>query len=188
MFTEIDTQLLADAFPASMAVDALKAGTIAHSILHQRQWANRQRLVVGGEHIYIPRRLHFVEHSLGGETGRVVNQMVACLQTQSTDGFHRQRALQPILQHVQPWSAPFVVALIGEYIVEIISDICASLTPNNMSELLDFITENPAYWEVTKQRVGSYWNAYYRRKYTKRDYPGFVLVNEIEGELRSRRK
>lgn len=112
--------------------------------------------------------------------------MAACLQTQSSNGFDRQRALRSLLPAVQPWSAPFVVTLIGEYVVEIIEDIAGATTPSNVDAMISFISENTDYWKLTKQRVGSYWNAYYRHKYTKLNYPGFQLVRTLETGLRAR--
>ena len=87
---------------------------------------------------------------------------------------------------MQPWSAPFVVALIGEYVIEIIEDVAAATPPSNVDAMISFISENAGYWYVTKQRVASYWNVYYRHKYTKRNYPGFQLVRMLDSELRPR--
>ena len=186
MHTKIDVAILADAFPTSVRASALEAGTLVYGSLHQGQWFNRERFTVVGEEIQIPRRLRIDEASPYPRSSGVTGQMVACLLSQSCDGFQRQLALQSIVRDVQYWSAPFVVALIGEYIVEIIEDIAAAMTPSNVDALTGFIIENPGYWEITKQRVGSYRNVYYRGRYTKRSYPGFKLVNDLQSELRSR--
>ena len=186
MLTEIDVSQLADAFPTSMRTDAVEAGIVVHGLLNPRQWADQVSLLVGGEKILVPRRLRYNEAQSGPSNGDRIEQMVACLQTQSCDGFDRQRALQSLLPSVQPWSAPFVVALIGEYVVEIIEDIAAATSPSNVDSIISFISENSEYWKLTKQRVASYWNAYYRHKYTKRNYPGFQLVKTLETGLRAR--
>jgi len=188
MLTKIDIEILAEAFPSSVRACAAEAGALVHGSLHQKQWFNRERLTVIGEEILIPRRLSFDEARLYSQCSGFIEQMVACLQTQSCNGFQRQRALQLILRDVNPWSAPFVIALTGEYIVEIIEDIAAAATPSNVDALVAFISENPVYWEATKQRVGSYWNVYYRHRYSKSAYPGFKLVNELECALRARKK
>lgn len=186
MLTKIDVGQLADAFPASMRTDALKAATVVSGLLHPQQWANQERHLVGGEEILIPRRLRFIKAQTAISDDSRIGQMAACLQTQSGDGFDRQRALRSLLCAVQPWSAPFVVTLIGEYIVEIIEDVGAATSPSNVDAMISFISENAGCWYVTKQRVASYWNVYYRHKYTKQNYPGFQLVRILESELRLR--
>ncbi len=188
MLTKIDIEILAEAFPSSIRACAAEAGALVHGSLNQKQWFNRERLTVIGEEILIPRRLSFDEARPYLQSSGFIEQMIACLQTQSCNGFQRQRALTLILRDVKPWSAPFVIALIGEYIFEIIEGISAAMTPSNVDALVAFITENPAYWETTKQRVGSYWNVYYRHRYSKTSYPGFKLVNELQSELRARNK
>ena len=186
MLTEIDVSQLAEAFPMSMRTNAVEAGKVVHGLLDPRQWANQVSLLIGGEKILVPRRLRYSEaQSASSNDGRVA-QMVACLQTQSSNGFDRQRALRSLLPAVQPWSAPFVVTLIGEYVVEIIEDIAGATTPSNVDAMISFISENCDYWELTKQRVASYWNVYYRHKYTKLSYPGFQLVRTLETSLRAR--
>jgi hypothetical protein len=186
MLTEIDVSQLADAFPMSMRTNAVGAGKVVHGLLDPRQWAKQVSLLVGGEKILVPRRLRYSEaQSASSNDGRIA-QMAACLQTQSSNGFDRQRALRSLLPAVQPWSAPFVVTLIGEYVVEIIEDIAGATTPSNVDAMISFISENCDYWELTKQRVASYWNAYYRHKYTKLNYPGFQLVRTLETGLRAR--
>lgn len=186
MLTEIDVSQLADAFPMSMRTNAVEAGKVVHGLLDPRQWAKQVSLLVGGEKILVPRRLRYSEaQSASSNDGRIA-QMAACLQTQSSNGFDRQRALRSLLPAVQPWSAPFVVTLIGEYVVEIIEDIAGATTPSNVDAMTSFISENCDYWELTKQRVASYWNAYYRHKYTKLNYPGFQLVRTLETSLRAR--
>lgn len=186
MLTEIDVSQLADAFPMSMRTNAVEAGMVVHGLLDPRQWANQVSLLVGGEKILVPRRLRYSEAQSTPSNDGPIAQMAACLQTQSSNGFDRQRALRSLLPAMQPWSAPFVVTLIGEYVVEIIEDIAGATTPSNVDAMISFISENTDYWKLTKQRVASYWNAYYRRKYTKLNYPGFQLVRTLETGLRAR--
>lgn len=186
MLTEIDVSQLADAFPMSMRTNAVEAGKVVHGLLDPRQWAKQVSLLVGGEKILVPRRLRYSEAQNASSNDGRIAQMAACLQTQSSNGFDRQRALRSLLPAVQPWSAPFVVTLIGEYVVEIIEDIAGATTPSNVDAMISFISENCDYWELIKQRVASYWNAYYRHKYTKLNYPGFQLVRTLETSLRAR--
>lgn len=110
------------------------------------------------------------------------------MQTRSNDGFERQRAARDLLIKLEPWGAPFIVALIGEYIVEILEDISNAMTPKLERTLGAYIVENEAFWTTTKRRVVSYWNAYYRsngaselrRAYRRDEYIGFKLIGRLE--------
>jgi hypothetical protein len=92
------------------------------------------------------------------------------------------------MKDVQPWSAPYLVALIGEYVVEILEEIDAALTVDAEKVLAAFLLANPTYWETTKRRVTSYWDVYYRlspeaerrRRRTPDDYIGFKLVDRLD--------
>lgn len=79
------------------------------------------------------------------------------------------------------------MALVGEYIVDILDDIAAAMTSNVQTMLGAFIVENGAYWTTTKRRVTSYWDVYYRgrgsetrRPYRREEYVGFTLIDRLE--------
>lgn len=89
------------------------------------------------------------------------------------------------MPHVTPWSAPFVAALIGEYVVEILDDIHDAM-PRIGPTLASFFEENQDYLKLTKARVTSYWDCYYRHGICARPvYPGFSIVAEIERLMKS---
>ncbi len=136
----------------------------------------------------IPARLHFASDRLQLTQSDEAWRFARALQTRSNDGFERQRAARDLLADLPPWAAPFIVALIGEYIVEILDDIATALTPENTSMLAAFIVKNEAYWITTKCRVVSYWDVYYRsdrsiemrRGYRRDEYVGFKLIDRLE--------
>jgi len=66
------------------------------------------------------------------------------------------------MDSLEPWCAPFIVALLGEYVVQILDDIDTALTPQKIETLGQFIAQNEVYWQTTKHRVTSYWNVYHR--------------------------
>jgi hypothetical protein len=109
-------------------------------------------------------------------------------QTRSNDGFERQRAALDLLAYLRPCGAPFIVALIGEYVVEILDDIAAALTPEPARTLGAFIVANEAYWNTTKRRVTSCWNVYYRARWLndygraeqRDEFVGFRLIQQLE--------
>ena len=47
-----------------------------------------------------------------------------------------------MLQHPQAWTTPFIVLLIGGYVIEILNDILAALTSELEKSLGKFIADN----------------------------------------------
>jgi hypothetical protein len=197
MLTTIDGSILEEAFPTKHRVKATLACKAVSHILNVTQWTDRFSVQVEGEQVQIPVRLRFASDYLPLLVNDEAWQFGRALQTRSNDGFERQRAARDLLAALQPWQAPFIVGLIGEYIVEILDDIAAALTTDNTRILSDFIGRNPAYWNTTKRRVASYWNAYYRSsssssnppawavkvarpRFRRSDYVGFSLIKHLD--------
>ena len=114
----------------------------------------------------------------------VHNSIVDCLYTRHHDVRVRQRRLERILGLAEPWVAPFVVQLIGEYVLEILLVIRRRLLPaltDPASALAgvygQFAAENATFVARTSARVVSYWDCNYRHRYpTFADYPGHALA------------
>ena len=107
--------------------------------------------------------------------------IVHCIFSRHHDGFVRQAHALRIYTSVNPWVVPFVLLLIGEYVVDILADIERALGAMPLSLYRDVLRENPSFWTTTKQRVMSYWNCYYRTQYPKRtDYVGFRLLQRLQ--------
>jgi hypothetical protein len=188
MLTELDASMLAEAFPREYLSVATSGAQSVARALASAQWTERFTVRSERQGVLIPARLRFASEKLLLTDGDAAFPFARALQTRSNDGFERQSAARDLMRDLQPWGAPFVVALIGEYIVEILDDIAAALTPDSTRMLGDFIIDNEAYWQTTKQRVASYWNVYYRanagseqrRPYGRNEYTGFKLVERIE--------
>jgi hypothetical protein len=188
MLIELDGSMLAAAFPTGHRQAALLAGHEAARLLAPRQWTERFAVRVEAETVVIPARLHFASDRLALAETDAAWSFVRALQTRSNDGFERQRAARDLLRNADPWFAPFIVALIGEYIVEILQDVSEELTPELERTLGAFIRDNEAFWARTKRRITSYWNAYYRwsraselrQAYPRDRYVGFTLVDRLE--------
>lgn len=61
-----------------------------------------------------------------------------------------------------PWVPPFVIQLLGEYVIEI-----QSLIHKNIDVIMNpiyaqFINDNSEFISLTRQRIISYWNCYHR--------------------------
>ena len=188
MLTEIDASLLAEAFPPEHRGLSILASKALVRGLAPRQWTERFAVLADGQSVLIPARLDFASSGLQLNRSDESWLFARALQTRSNDGFERQRAARDLLPDLKPWAAPFIVALIGEYIVEILDDIAAALTPEDALTLGAFIIENQGYWNRTKRRVMSYWDVYYRSPrssetryaYKRDEYIGFKLIDRLE--------
>jgi hypothetical protein len=138
-------------------------------------------VTVNGETVFIPDRVdlwpgfwpHRSDESRGG-------QMRQCMMTRSSSGFERQAAVRRVATINRAWSAPFLVALAGDYVIEILDEVHATLPVMDGAVVGHFLRENPAFHHLTRDRVMSYWNAYYRADFRRADYVGFRLLDAFD--------
>jgi hypothetical protein len=102
-------------------------------------------------------------------------QLVDCLFTRHSDGFVRQKYLAKIIGLNKTWVAPFVIQLLGEYVIEIIRVIEENLGKLDISVYKSFLDANPEFLILTEQRVASYWDCYYRPQ-QREGYAGFRVL------------
>lgn len=100
------------------------------------------------------------------------------LLTRHHDGFVRARALARLLAANRAWAPPFIVQLIGEYVIEILDQIDEAFERIDPVALGGFVRGNRAFLSLTRQRVASYWDCYYRR-IPRDDYVGFRLTRRL---------
>lgn len=146
-------------------------------------------VVVGDELVLIPHRLYDdVSLSARFGTGRAAT-VAACLRTRHHDGRVRQRAVRELLAGdaaLEPWVVPYVVLLVGEYVVEIVEDVAAALTDLDVDGSVQrraygrALAQNPELVRLTSARAVSYWDCYYRARYPQLDaYPGRRLAEAL---------
>lgn len=202
MEDEHGLQRLVEAFPPYLEeevrgiIDELppisNAGTPDAPIMVSRHLVQGRRttpIVVQGFEVRIPSRTYAVmfrppsvirdifesEHS---ETLR------ACMTSRHCDGHFRQNATRKLMESSEPWVVPFVVALVGEYIPAIQTYIWRDLpepSEERATVYREFLQANRDFFELTRQRVFSYWNCYYKTEYMSRDhYPGFAVLEKLK--------
>lgn len=142
-------------------------------------------LSVNGEPLSLPGRLYcppdLLRQVVDRETGDA-RIFAMCLGTRHWDGHVREAYLRRIVDLDRDWVVPFVVQLLGEYVVEIARVINAALPHLDQSRYAAFARENPRFMELTRQRTVSYWDCYYRWGAYKhlRDYPARAALDAIE--------
>jgi hypothetical protein len=183
---------LLGAFPSTLRSEA----ATAISLLPAAQLGPLGRFTVrvDGEPITIPYRIYNPEPNPSAVQTLTNREqlMLRCLLSRHPDGWVRQRNLESLVTSEEIWVVPFVVQLVGEYVIEILDVIWSSLIDldqpgsTRSSVYGRFLKENPAFLDLTAARVTSYWACYYRSRYLKRaehpnwtDYPGFQLVDSL---------
>ncbi|GIF45616.1 hypothetical protein DFJ67_0750 [Asanoa ferruginea] len=169
-------------FPASLDEHA---AAVTAALPSDRSALGSFEVVVDGEPMVVPDRIYADEPppEVWAALRPIEQTMLHCLYTRHHDGRVRERHLAEIMTRTEPWIAPFVVHLVGEYVVEIVELIQRSLT--DLRGYRRFAAANPAFIDLTYQRAVSYWDCYYRWPYPNlKSYPGVVLI----GPLRSRRR
>jgi hypothetical protein len=180
--TPLDLSL---AFPAALrpTVSALTAGWDSGAHRHYSY-----TVTFAGETLTIPSRVYYFQGilwNIGGERTPLERDIAWCLGTRHHSGYVREECLRRMLAAPQPWMAPFIVQLIGEYVVEIVEPIAAALptlAPEMQAALAAFVRDNPRYLKTIDSRAVNYWSYGYRHAYPQRAaYPGLVAVAYLRG-------
>ena len=169
------TSSLVEAFPAELrpGVEAVVAIIPVADI--PRCTDDIGPVVLNGQPLHIPFRIYNPEPdaSLVERLSSTEQQILACLYTRHHDGHVRERALGRILDSNQAWAAPFIVQLLGEYVLEIVEIVYAHVSHAQQESLTTFGRENPEFMQLTAQRAASYWDCYCRAQFRwLDDYPG----------------
>jgi hypothetical protein len=162
------------AFPSGLRNDVLAALSALPE--NPNPWTSF-RVHVENETLSVPYRIyHDVSLLRTDRLSTVQEQMLACLLTRHHDGFIREKHLNKIIAVNAAWQPPFVVQLVGEYLIEIIRVIEENLAALDKSLYRSFLRLNPEFWALTQRRVVSYWDCYYR-SHRKDTYPGFRVLD-----------
>lgn len=184
---KIDAVAFAEAFPARLGTEAQAAWQVASEWVDPSYGSEQFSVLVEANPIRIPARVHFSHGAFENPAGGTELHMANCLMTRSTDGYARQAALREIVGLNQPWSVPFVIALIGEYVIEILDDIEAAFPALDREVVGGFLAANPKYLALTRDRVRSYWHCYYGHRFRWKDYVGFRLIAALESMAKHNR-
>lgn len=141
--------------------------------------------VVSGHHVEIAYRIYSSVPDVGARSKLTTRQLriLECMLTRHHDGFVRQDAVLRAISSDEPWVAPFVVYLIGEYVVEIVASIASKLTASDprLGMYRDFARENKDLVVLVRERAMSYWDCYYRAVWGSfDDYPARSMLDRLD--------
>jgi hypothetical protein len=89
--------------------------------------------------------------------------------------------LRQLISTDRPWAAPFLVQLLGEYVIEIVEVIAEAVRQATLQNLSDFARENPKFMAITRQRATSYWDCYFWSGFRSlQTYPAITALNAID--------
>lgn len=135
-----------------------------------------------GQELVIPTRVYYDPAALRAacERSGFEGAIAQCLGSRHHDGFLRHECAMRLLQLDQYWTVPFIVHLLGEYVVELIVPIERWLQDGVTPAYRDFVADNPAYMVTLEKRAVSYWDCYYRDQYPRmQDYPGIRALSML---------
>jgi hypothetical protein len=166
------------AFPDGLAarVRAVLEATSLGRSAQKRSQHDIGPITLNGKQLRIPARIYNPEpaRTIVRSLGDVERSIAACLFTRHHDGHVRERALTQIPVSVESWVAPFIIQLLGEYVIELVERAASLIEGAPTAGYVAFARENPDFLRLTSQRATSYWNAYYREGIrTRADYPAF---------------
>ena len=170
-----------EAFPDGLSarVRAVLEATSLGPSTQKRSQDDIGPITLNGQQLRIPARIYNPEPdwAIVRSLGDVERSIAACLFTRHHDGRVRERALTRVPVSVEPWAAPFVIQLLGEYVIELVERAASLIEGAPKAGYVAFARENPDFLRLTTQRATSYWNAYYRDRIRKRaNYPAFPAL------------
>ena len=146
-------------------------------------------MLVQGELLSAPCRVYYRPIVLRVVIARSTDEtraLALCLGTRHCDGYVREEYLREIVAMDRPWVVPFIVQLIGEYVIEIVEVIASAISVVDAGRFSKFALENPEFMATTRRRATSYWDCYHRGRFPKlQTYPAIAALNAIEQIVRS---
>jgi hypothetical protein len=139
-------------------------------------------IIVGGETLRIPYRVYFTEPNASSalKLSPLQQALLATLFTRHHHGVLRERWIARILDHDAEWVPPFVLQLLGEYVIQIIRNLAENEASLKTERYMIFIQENPRFASLTSRRILSYWNCYFRGFAPRyKDHVGYLLAQNI---------
>jgi hypothetical protein len=113
-------------------------------------------------------------------------EILNCFYTRHYDGYIREEKMKSIISLNHSWIVPYVIKILGEYIIEILEVINNNIKNLNSEDYKIFINNNTMFFKTTESRVASYWDCYYRYKFPQKSkYVGFRLIKHFR-DIRSK--
>lgn len=192
----MDSQKIYEAFPKKLRTDVQAVISVLPFERKMRQNGHEmselstlvhtdiQEVILDGERLLIPSRIYFNEPHSGEEStlNELQKAIVNCIYLRHHDGHVRQKRLNALNSKSYYFIVPYAFQLLGEYVVEIVNDLDSFIDNTNIQLFKRFISENFEYSALTRERMTSYWNEYYRfgSNVVFRNYIGSRIFERLE--------
>ena len=171
-------RVLRSAFPSKLAPDVDVILALIPAGPHAPSPPDRE-VRIGDEMVTVLGRIYSPEPTESPDRLTTLQRLIlSSLYTRHHDGFVRARHLLPLLPAEEPWLPPFVIRLLGEYVVEICELIADRVGAMPRDTYAKFAMENPDYIGLTRRRVVSYWDCYYRPMPIEQ-YPAYRAMSSL---------
>lgn len=180
-------------FPTVLWPDVDVVSLLLEPLYNDRAWSispdSIGPILLNGKQLSIPYRVYLLEPEpdrLSALTD-IQQLILSAILSRSNNGFVREKCVRELLRSDEPWIPPFVLQLLGEYVLPIIRVVEDQSTVLKRPEYRRFVIENPAFFQLLKQRITSYWNCYYRAMFPRlKDYPASRIVEVFSTENKRR--
>lgn len=138
---------------------------------------------INGETLHIPSRIYWQQpdQAVIDKLTGVQVLILTCLYSRSSDGFVRERFIESIVRNPEIWVIPYIIQLLGEYVIELIYFIEQNLDCLNKKQFSIFKKENPDFIRLTKERITSYRNVYRRKEiFNLKDDPAYKVMHQLD--------
>lgn len=179
-------EIIIKAFPSSIE-DEVKNVLSKIDLKAEHDPSDTFSIFIRGEELKIPQRIYFESKNLtlSHYFSSLQHEILNCLYSRHHDGYIREQCLAAIIGSNNIWTVPFVIRLLGEYVIEILHVIKSHLSEINGDNYKAFLKENSQFYETNKRRVVSYWACYYRDQYRNREqYVGFQITDYLDNMLK----
>lgn len=180
---EKDIMIILKAFPSELQKD-IRLIFRKISLRNKMYNGGNFEVFVDNELICIPERVYYEELNEDEEVGLspLQKQILDCIFTRHHDGYIRQKRLNNIFESgkVFNWAIPYVIKLVGEYVLEILNDINNNIGLINQRRLVEFVRSNPRFILATESRIETYWGLNYRFIFKRDAYIGFKLKEYLQ--------
>lgn len=173
----VEREIFIHAFPTSLTTEV-------NSLLDKLDWTTTYKstecfsINFDSEIINIPYRIYYDEPDQQKLTD-AETFLLNCIFTRHYNGHVREKMLRRIVASNNYLATPFIVQLLGEYVIEILIVIKNNLTLKQLDNFIKLKNDNPKFFEITEKRVQSYWDCYYKWTIQKTDYVGFNILKDL---------
>ena len=178
----VEREIFVNAFPASLTTEVNSLLNKLNLTTEYKSTACFQ-INLGGQTINIPHRIYYEEPAQENLT-ETETLLLDCIFTRHHNGYVREKRLRRIVTVDNYFVMPFIVQLLGEYVLEILIVIKDNLNPKLLDKFIKLMDDNPTFFETTEKRVQSYWDFYYKWKTKKNDYAGFQILKAMSERIK----